>query len=79
MRRFLLALAIALAIVAPAGAWTWPADGPVIQPYSFDPDQPKAPGYHRGLDVAGQLGEVVRAPAAGLVSFTGVVPGTASA
>ena len=75
MRRFLLALAIALAIVAPAGAWTWPADGPVIQPYSFDPDQPKAPGYHRGLDVAGQLGAVVRAPAAGLVSFTGVVPG----
>src|SRR3954452_727532 len=75
MRRLLLALVLALAIVAPAGAWTWPADGPAIQAYSFDPALPKAPGYHRGLDVAGALGGVVRAPAAGVVSFAGVVPG----
>ena len=30
MRRSLLAFLIALAIVAPARAWTWPADGPVL-------------------------------------------------
>src|SRR6476469_5424434 len=75
MRRILLALLVALAIVAPARAWTWPADGPVLQPYSFDPELPKAPGYHRGVDVAGSLGAVVHAPAAGVVSFAGVVPG----
>ena len=56
MRRFLLALLVALAVVAPAGAWTWPADGPVLQPFSFDPEQPKAPGFHRGIDVAGPVG-----------------------
>src|SRR4051812_1167180 len=75
MRLFLLALLIALAAVAPAGAWTWPADGPVLQPFSFDPEQPKAPGFHRGIDVAGAAGAVVRAPASGLVSFAGTVPG----
>src|SRR3954454_9680332 len=75
MRRLLLALVLALAIVAPAGAWTWPADGPTIQAYSFDSALPKAPGYHRGVDVAGALGAPVRAPGAGVVSFAGVVPG----
>jgi murein DD-endopeptidase MepM/ murein hydrolase activator NlpD len=75
MRRFLLALLIALAVVAPARAWTWPADGPVLQPFSFDPEQPKAPGFHRGVDVAGQVGMAARAPATGLVSFAGTVPG----
>jgi hypothetical protein len=75
MRRYLLAFVIALAIVAPAGAWTWPAEGPVLQPFSFDPEQPKAPGFHRGIDVAGALGAAVRAPASGLVSFAGTVPG----
>ena len=74
MRRFLLALVIALAVVAPAGAWTWPADGPVLQPFSFDPEVPKAPGHHRGIDVAGPIGAVVRAPATGVISFAGVVP-----
>src|SRR4051794_38947846 len=74
MRRILLVLALALAVVAPAGAWTWPADGPVLQPFSFDPELPKAPGQHRGIDVAGSLGSAVRAPAAGVVSFAGTVP-----
>src|SRR5262249_30661378 len=45
------------------------------QPYSFDPQVPKAPGQHRGIDVAGSLGGVVRAPAGGVVSFAGTVPG----
>src|SRR4051794_30565015 len=82
MRRMLLVLLLAvplvllgLAVAASAGAWTWPADGPVIQPFSFDPLLPKAPGQHRGVDVGGPLDAVVRAPSAGLVSFTGTVPG----
>ena len=28
----------------PRGAWTWPVDGPVLQPFSFDRELPKAPG-----------------------------------
>ena len=74
MRRILLVLVVALVVVAPAGAWTWPADGPVIQPYSFDHEFPKAAGQHRGVDVAGELGASVRAPATGVVSFAGTVP-----
>src|SRR6476620_8483771 len=75
MRRIVLVIALGLAVAAPAGAWTWPSDGPVLQSYSFDPEVPKAPGQHRGIDVAGALGAVVRAPAAGVVSFAGTVPG----
>src|SRR4051812_42707267 len=78
MRRMLLVLVLALAVLAgaadPAGAWTWPADGAVIQAYVFDHEQPKAPGQHRGIDVGGALGAVVRAPASGVVSFAGTVP-----
>ena len=76
MRRFLLALLVALAIVAPAGAWTWPADGPVLQPFSFDPDAAEGARLppRRRRRRAGS-GAVVRAPAAGVVSFAGVVPG----
>jgi murein DD-endopeptidase MepM/ murein hydrolase activator NlpD len=74
MRRLLLVLFAALALVPLASAWTWPADGPVLRPFTFDPAVPKDPGQHRGIDVAGELGAVVRAPAAGVVSFVGTVP-----
>ena len=57
MRRFLLALVVALAIVAPAGAWTWPADGPVLLPFSFDPDASRRrPASTAGIDVGGRSG-----------------------
>ena len=49
------------------------ARGEVLRPYSLGPD-PYAAGQHRGVDVAGSAGEPVRAPAAGIVSFVGVVP-----
>ena len=79
MRRLLLALticaaALALAAVPPAHAWTWPADGPVLQPFVFDPSHPYAGGQHRGIDVGGAVGSVVRAPAGGAVTFAGSVP-----
>ena len=56
MRRFLLLLLAALAVAPTAGAWTWPVDGPVLQPFSFDPLHPYAPGQHRGVDVVGSPG-----------------------
>jgi murein DD-endopeptidase MepM/ murein hydrolase activator NlpD len=56
-----------------AGSWTWPVMGAVIQ--GFDPpDSPFGAG-HRGIDVAAPAGTLVRAPAAGLVSFAGSVGG----
>jgi len=60
---------------APAAfAWSWPVQGPVLQPFSYDAANPYAAGQHRGIDVgADSAGETVVAPAAGVVSFAGTV------
>ncbi len=75
-RTFSVAIvAIACLAVAPAAAgWVWPADGAVLRPFSVGADT-YAAGQHRGIDVAGSVGDPVRAPAAGAVSFAGAVPG----
>jgi len=75
VRYLAVALAIVGALIGPsaAAAWTWPTGGAVIRPYSLGPDA-YAPGQHRGIDVQGEAGEAVLAPAAGVVSFTGTVP-----
>ena len=73
MHRFLVAgvaALLALALSAPAGAWTWPADGAVLRPFGLGSD-PYAGGQHRGVDVAGPEGAAIRAPAAGTVTFAG--------
>ena len=75
MRRQLLAAVLAVLVFAPAGeAWTWPATGTVLQPFAFDPAHPYAAGQHRGLDVGGEPGAAVLAPAVGAVTFAGTVP-----
>jgi hypothetical protein len=76
MRRLLFVLLVALAAVPAARAWTWPTDGQMLQPFSFDPASPYAAGQHRGIDLAGSVGEAVHAPRAGVVSFAGTVPGS---
>ena len=68
------ALMAALACAPAAGAWTWPSGGGVVQPFVFDPAHPYAGGQHRGIDVGGDAGESVLAPAGGIVSFAGSVP-----
>ncbi len=76
MHRFLVvgvAALAALALSAPAGAWTWPADGVVLRPFGLGSD-PYAGGQHRGVDVAGPEGAAIRAPAAGTVTFAGSLP-----
>src|SRR5438874_3467420 len=70
----ILATILALTLVPSAGAWTWPADGPVIRPFAFDAAHPYAAGQHRGIDVGGAVGSTVDAAAGGLVSFAGTVP-----
>jgi hypothetical protein len=58
-----------------AQAWSWPVQGPVLQPFSYDPEHPYAAGQHRGIDIgAAAAGEPVVAPASGTVSFAGSLP-----
>ncbi len=77
MRRLLSAAVVLASLIATPGAlaWTWPVDGPVLRPFSIGTD-PYAGGQHRGIDIAAELGRAVVAPAAGAVSFAGVVPGS---
>jgi murein DD-endopeptidase MepM/ murein hydrolase activator NlpD len=58
---------------AGSGTWAWPVVGPVIRPFD-PPDSPYGSG-HRGIDIAAPLGSPVRAPAPGIVSFSGKVGG----
>jgi Peptidase family M23 len=58
-----------------ARAWSWPVQGPVVQPFVYDESNPYASGQHRGIDIgADATGETVVAPADGTVSFAGTVP-----
>ncbi len=68
------AVVAALVCTPVAGAWTWPAGGPVLQPFVFDPLHPYAGGQHRGIDVGGDAGAPVLAPVGGTISFAGSVP-----
>jgi MYXO-CTERM domain-containing protein len=74
-RRLALLLFVFLAWTPAAYAWSWPVQGPVLQPFSYDEAHPYASGQHRGIDIGvGSAGESVVAPAAGTVSFAGSVP-----
>ncbi len=72
-RAVLIVLVVAGLVPASAQAWTWPVNGKVLRPFAFGGD-PYAAGQHRGIDVAGDLGSDVDAPASGVVSFAGTVP-----
>ena len=75
MRRLAVLLVCACALpVSAARAWTWPVDGPVLRPFSFDHAHPYAGGQHRGVDLGAPSGTQVLAPAGGIVSFAGTVP-----
>lgn len=75
MRRLVVLLICACALPVPsAHAWTWPVDGPVLRPFSFDRAHPYAAGQHRGIDIGAPTGTSVLAPVEGLVSFAGTVP-----
>ena len=81
MRALLLVVATAaagLVVACPALAWSWPVDGPVLRPFVFGGD-PYGAGQHRGIDVGAESGAAVAAPAGGVVSFAGTIPGGGSA
>lgn len=54
-------------------AWVWPVANPhpVLRPF-VAPETPYSTG-HRGIDIAAPVGSAVRAPAAGIVHFSGFV------
>ena len=75
IRRLALVLFVFGVWTPAAYAWSWPVQGPVVQPFSYDEAHPYASGQHRGVDIgADAVGEGVVAPAAGTVSFAGTVP-----
>jgi hypothetical protein len=73
--RFLLAAVLAALLLVPAAeAWTWPASGPVLQSFFFDPSHPYDGGQRRGVAIGGDPGSAVAAPVSGTVTFAGSVP-----
>jgi hypothetical protein len=64
---------LAAAFCGTAGAWSWPAGGEVLRPFTLGADA-YAAGQHRGIDVSGPDGSPVRAPASGVVTFAGSLP-----
>ena len=60
---------------APVAPWSWPLDPrPRVVRVFGPPEQPWLPG-HRGVDLRADLHQQVVAPAAGIVTFSGVVAG----
>jgi hypothetical protein len=75
IRRLTVLLFVFLVWTPAAYAWSWPVQGPVVQPFAYDEAHPYASGQHRGVDIgAGAAGETVVAPAAGTVTYAGTVP-----
>lgn len=74
LRRLTPLVLLALLWAPAAYAWSWPVQGPVLQPFSFDPAHPYAAGQHRGIDIGAATGAAVVAPAPGTVTFAGSVP-----
>jgi hypothetical protein len=75
LRRLVVPVLVVLAWAPVAHAWSWPVQGPVLQPFAYDKANPYLSGQHRGIDIgADAMGEPVRAPADGTVSFAGTVP-----
>lgn len=78
MRRSAVLLPVLLALLVgaePALAWTWPVDGPVLQHFTLGNDE-YAAGQHRGVDIGGVADAPVVAPAGGIVTYAGTIPGS---
>ena len=75
-----LALLLALVLgpltgAARADGWRWPLDGSPTVARGFDPPAERWAAGHRGVDLRGRPGTVVRAAGAGVVGYAGVLAG----
>jgi murein DD-endopeptidase MepM/ murein hydrolase activator NlpD len=73
---FLLPLLVALlppAAAGPATAWSWPLPSPHHVVRGFDPPIQRWLAGHRGVDLAGTVGEPVIAAGDGVIAFAGRV------
>jgi murein DD-endopeptidase MepM/ murein hydrolase activator NlpD len=59
----------------PSPAWTWPLDGVPVVLRRFSPPPRRWLAGHRGVDLAGRSGQLVRAAGDGVVVFAGPVAG----
>jgi murein DD-endopeptidase MepM/ murein hydrolase activator NlpD len=59
----------------PRGTGAWPLDPPVSVVHGFDPPDSAFGAGHRGVDLAGRPGSVVRAALGGQVVFAGTLAG----
>lgn len=69
----LLASTHGLLPAAAAAGWTWPVKPKPAVTRTFQPPAQKWLSGHRGVDLAAAPGTEIRSPAAGTVSFSGVV------
>jgi Peptidase family M23 len=75
LAKIALSVLVLFTWVPAASAWSWPVQGPVLQPFAYDEEHPYDAGQHRGMDIgADAAGEEVVAPAAGTIAFAGTVP-----
>ncbi|MET0447949.1 MAG: peptidoglycan DD-metalloendopeptidase family protein [Aeromicrobium sp.] len=79
MRRLIIALTVLLVLrptvsSAAPGGWSWPLDEHEVG-RRFDPPADPYGAGHRGVDLEADVGDVVRAVAAGRVTFAGPVGG----
>ena len=69
------AAAAAPSAAAPAGLWTAPLPGTLQVIRAFDPPASDYGAGHRGVDLAGGIGQPVLAAGAGIVLFAGRIAG----
>lgn len=80
MRARVLALGVVLlasgaASAAAPGPWVWPLDGPPVVSRPFAPPQTRYGPGHRGADLSGRAGQVVRAAGSGRIAYAGLLAG----
>ncbi|MBK5306677.1 MAG: M23 family metallopeptidase [Frankiaceae bacterium] len=68
-------LALAGPVRAADPAWVWPLTGPPSVSRPFDPPATRYGPGHRGADLTGSPGQVVRAAGDGRVSYAGLLAG----
>lgn len=71
----LLVAAVGAGTPEPSRRWVWPLDPTPVVVAHFDPPADPWGAGHRGVDLLASVGQQVRTPQSGTVTFAGVVAG----